>query len=104
MALVDAWRWWAKEQGLFRPVGARGSVLMADGAGLCLTGREIVPGDLLTMTLPDEDSGGRFNHIGFYLGLGEPEHVATGEGNRLNRTALGERPLSVVDGLIRLPG
>jgi hypothetical protein len=90
LALVDAWRDWARQLGIFTPLNADNSESIA----------VIDPGDILTMRLISET--GEFDHIGFCLAPPADGLVATGEGNRSNRTALGTRPLRALDGLIKL--
>jgi hypothetical protein len=87
MALVDAWKYWAQQNGFWHPTGS------------ALPKR----GDILVFEWFDGDV--QLDHIGIVRGYlpGSPT-VETSEGNRGNRTSNGTRNLTNIPGFIRIIG
>jgi lysozyme family protein len=85
MALVESWRYWAKQQGFWNPPGTT----------------KPTRGDIVTFDWPNKD--GEFNHIGVVRGYTPGSSmVETAEGNADNLTAHKIRRLSSLSGIIRI--
>lgn len=86
MALVESWKYWAKQQGTYRATPAVS---------------EMEPGDVLLYEWFDGDR--TLDHIGIFLRSAGRSAVWAAEGNAHNRSGVMKRTKANIAGVVRLP-